>query len=284
MEKVTAIITTHNRLNLLKQAIDSVRRQTYPDIELIVVDDGSTDGTEAYCRRQPLKYIRVEAAESRGGNHARNLGIRAAEGKYIAFLDDDDRWLPEKTARQVRLIEEKGCEMVFCGMTVETVRAGIATYTDILPHDSHRGDMSRAILYTIPAVTSTMLFSRDALIDAGLFDEKLNFWQEYELSIRLAQRGPFFFVAEPLAIYRVDTGDRQRKTNKYALWLKAVEYVKEKHRDLYAMQTPTERLRTRLLINGDARARCKCSGRWLTSFWLHLKGIALRRRLRAGQG
>ena len=284
MEKVTAIITTHNRLNLLKQAIDSVRRQTYPDIELIVVDDGSTDGTEAYCRRQPLKYIRVEAAESRGGNHARNLGIRAAEGKYIAFLDDDDRWLPEKMARQVRLIEEKGCEMVFCGMTVETVRAGIATYTDILPHDSHRGDMSRAILYTIPAVTSTMLFSRDALIDAGLFDEKLNFWQEYELSIRLAQRGPFFFVAEPLAIYRVDTGDRQRKTNKYALWLKAVEYVKEKHRDLYAMQTPAERLRTRLLINGDARARCKCSGRWLTSLWLHLMGIALRRRLRAGQG
>lgn len=284
MEKVTAIITTHNRLNLLKQAIDSVRRQTYPDIELIVVDDGSTDGTEAYCRRQPLQYIRVEAAESRGGNHARNLGIRAAEGKYIAFLDDDDRWLPEKTARQVRLIEEKGCEMVFCGMTIETVRAGIATYTDTLPHDSHRGDMSRAILYTIPAVTSTMLFSRDALIDAGLFDEKLNFWQEYELSIRLAQRGPFFFVAEPLAIYRVDTGDRQRKTNKYALWLKAVEYVKEKHRDLYAMQTPAERLRTRLLINGDARARCKCSGRWLTSFLLHLKGIALRRRLRAGQG
>ena len=92
------------------------------------------------------------------------------------------------------------------------------------------------------------------------------------------------FVAEPLAIYRVDTGDRQRKTNKYALWLKAVEYVKEKHRDLYAMQTPAERLRTRLLINDDARARCKCSGRRLTSFWLHLKGIALRRRLRAGQG
>lgn len=88
---VSAIITTHNRLDLLKQAIKSVKQQTYIDIEVIVVDDASTDGTKDYCSAlTDIHYIYIPPSESRGGNHARNVGIRNANGYYIAFLDDDE--------------------------------------------------------------------------------------------------------------------------------------------------------------------------------------------------
>lgn len=90
MKLVTAIITTHNRLELLKRAIESVYAQTYKCIELIVVDEASMDGTGDYCKKLPLQYIFIPKAESRGGNYARNLGIKAAKGEYVAFLDEDD--------------------------------------------------------------------------------------------------------------------------------------------------------------------------------------------------
>lgn len=97
MKLVSAIITTHNRLSLLKRAVESALSQTYKNIEVIVVDDASTDGTPEYCNELPLRYIYIPKEESRGGNHARNLGILAAKGEYVAFLDDDDYWLPRKS-------------------------------------------------------------------------------------------------------------------------------------------------------------------------------------------
>lgn len=107
-ELVTAIITTHNRLELLKRAIESVMTQSYPNIELIIVDDHSTDGTDEYCKQLSISthnitYINIPREQSKGGNYARNLGIKNSHGVYIAFLDDDDIWLPEKINLQVQL-------------------------------------------------------------------------------------------------------------------------------------------------------------------------------------
>ena len=121
MKLVSAIITTHNRLELLKRAIESVRTQTYSNMECIVVDDASTDGTYEYCQGQPVRYLYIPPEESKGGNYARNRGIEMAQGEYVAFLDDDDCWLPEKTTKQVRLLEEKRCGLVYCDLTVENV-------------------------------------------------------------------------------------------------------------------------------------------------------------------
>ena len=98
---VSAIITTHNRKDLLKRAIDSVFAQTYPNIELIVVDDASNDGTSEMCDDNRINYIFIPKLESHGGNYARNLGIKASKGEYCAFLDDDDYWLPTKIEKQV---------------------------------------------------------------------------------------------------------------------------------------------------------------------------------------
>lgn len=284
MEIVTAIITTRNRITLLPRAVGSVLQQTYENIELIIVDDGSTDGTEEYCRGIPAKYIKVGKGGGTGGGHARNCGIKAATGRFVAFLDDDDCWQPHKIEIQVRLMEEKGCDVVYCGRTLELIgRQGGASYIDEPLSDNVQGDMSRRILYTIPSVTSCILFRRDSLIEARMFDEKLKYWQEYELLIRLAQKKTFASIKTPLTTYRINTGDRQRKTNNYHEWRKAISYVYRKHKNLYSRLSKKERIRVRLLANGDARQRCKAAGLWLTSFGLHLKGIVLRRLLRAAK-
>ena len=260
MRLVTAIITTHNRLQLLKRAIESVQAQTYKRLDLIVVDDASDDGTKEFCQALPLKYIYIPKEESKGGNYARNLGIKAARGEYIAFLDDDDYWLPSKIEKQVALIERKDCELVHCGRRIELVQGELITYVDALPNPLEQGDMSRKILFTITAITTNILVKRDALLEIGLFDENLQFWQEYELTIRLAQRKPFYFVNEPLSVYRIDRNDKQRLTNKYEQWKEAVQYIHIKHANLYAQLNFLEHCKVKLLVMGDAVNRCKSAG------------------------
>ena len=211
---VSAIITTHNRKELLRRAIESVLSQTYLEMECIVIDDASNDGTDQICKLYPVRYIYIPKEESKGGNYARNLGIYAAVGEYVAFLDDDDYWLPTKIEKQVKLIEEKDCELVFCGKRLEIVGHECMKFKDSLPETTYEGDMSRKILLTICCTTTNILAKRQALIDVGLFDESLRFWQEYELTIRMAQRKPFYFVNEVLSVYRIDKKDSSRLTDK----------------------------------------------------------------------
>lgn len=270
MKLVTAIITTHNRLNLLKRAIDSVYAQTYPNIELIVVDDASTDGTSNYCKPLPLQYIYIPKEESKGGNYARNQGIRAAQGEYVAFLDDDDYWLPEKIQKQVALIESKDCELVHCGIRLEIIKEKNTKYRDLLPNPLEYGDMHKKILMTITALTTNILVKRNALFEVGLFDENLRFWQEYELTIRLAQRKPFYFVNEVLSVYRIDNTDKQRLTNKYYEWEEAVKYIHQKHAALYAKLNAIERFKVRLLVMNDAAMRCKSSDLMIKYYKLYI--------------
>lgn len=274
-ELVTAIITTHNRLNLLKRAIDSVFAQTYNNIELIVVDDASTDGTSKYCVQQPLQYIFISKEESKGGNYARNLGIRAAKGKYVAFLDDDDYWLPTKIEKQVALIESKDCELVHCGRKLEIVKGDKVIYRDLLPNPLDYGDMHKKILLTICTTTTNILAKRDALFEVGLFDENLRFWQEYELTIRLAQRKPFYFVNEVLSVYRINTSDKHRLTNKYEEWKDAVKYIHKKHAELYAKLNSIEKFRVYLMTMEDAIQRSKAAGLKKKSFFIYVRWSVL---------
>ncbi len=276
MKLVSAIITTHNRLELLKRAVESVYAQTYPDIELIVVDDASNDGTKEYCASQSFQTIRIE--ESRGGNHARNLGIKAAKGYYVAFLDDDDVWLPEKIEKQVQVIESKDCELVNGGRLVEQVDGESVRYIENLPSPDYCGDMSHKILQAICTTTSIILVKRQALLDVGMFDENLKFWQEYEMTIRLAQRKPFYFINEPLIIYRLDLKDKNRLTNKFYEWKRTVKQIHDKHKALYDNLTFRETLGAHLVVCIDACGRCDACGLIILfcwySFWTRvLKGL-----------
>lgn len=268
---VSVVITTHNRLSLLKRAIDSVLNQTYPYIECIVVNDASTDGTDQYCLGLPIRYLSIPPNESRGGNYARNVGIRSAKGEYIAFLDDDDYWKPEKIAKQVVLIKEKKCEMVHCGRTNEIVTPTGILFKDFMPTEDKQGDLHRRILMNICTTTTCMLVEKKALMEIGMFDENLRFWQEYDLTIRLAQRAPIYFVNEALCVYRIDKSDSGRLTNKYTEWLVAVKYVHEKYKDLYGRLNAWERFKAKLLVWRDAAVRCKAAG-FRTRYYVY--GIA----------
>lgn len=254
---VSVVITTRNRLTLLKRAIASVLGQSYCDVECIVVSDGSTDGTDEYCRSlEGIEFIAISEAESKGGNHARNCGIMKAKGEYVAFLDDDDYWLPEKIEKFVEVAHEMKCGFVYSGRIEELGDYYKYPTTATLP----TGDVSRAVLQNIFASTSTIMVRRDLLIAVGMFDENLKFWQEYELMIRLAQETEFYHTEEPLTVYRIDKNDEARLTNKYIGWTEAVAYIRKKHDKLYRRLSPIEYARYRLMVWQDARMRCRTSG------------------------
>ena len=257
MIKVTAIITTHNRLKLLKQAVESVLNQTYNNIELIVIDDHSSDGTVEWCLNN---NITVFKNPSKGVNKARNFGIKQAHGDYVAFLDDDDWWYNTKIEKQVELAKLYSCGVIYCGIRKSIKTEDGWMYNDIYPLHINQGDVSRRILLEIFTVTSTLLINRKLLINVGLFDENINFWQEYELCIRLAQLTGFCAVNEILVNYLVDSADKSRLTNKYNKWRKSVKNIHNKHKNLYSKLTPIERIQAKRVEIWDGISRCENAG------------------------
>lgn len=254
---VSAIITTHNRRDLLIRAVKSVLNQTYKDIELIVVDDASDERADKVLKGFDLQYIYIPKEESKGGNHARNTGILAAKGEYVAFLDDDDYWLPMKIEEQIAIAEEKKCELVYCPKTSEIItKDSTIIYAHASPNPTMTGDLRKKILYNICTTTSCILVKKRALVEVGMFDENLKFWQEYELTIRLAQRTPFFYAWKDLVVYRVNTSDQSRLTNKYLEWRNAVKYIYDKHTNLYRNLSIREKIYVKRLYWKDARLRC----------------------------
>ena len=230
MELVSAIITTHNRCDDLKKAIESVLKQTYANLELIVVDDASTDNTSIMCKQyENIKYIRIDKEHSKGGNHARNQGILNAKGNYIAFLDDDDIWLPEKIEKQILLFDDENVGMVYSDIQVET---GVP-WLDYKVTCKFDGDILANKEYWKPiCVTSAVLIKKEVFSQVGMFDEQLRYWQEYELTLRIIKKYKTALVREPLVKYKRLIGDKKKLTNNYDGWVQSVDYIRTKHRDL----------------------------------------------------
>lgn len=260
---VSAIITTHNRLDLLKKAIDSVRNQSYKNLELIVVDDASVDGTKEYCKGQDFDYIYIPQEESKGGNYARNIGIKSAKGKYCAFLDDDDRWKESYLEKMVGLIEEKGCGMVYSGVTCEQYNGADVQYKDIV--HSNEGDLSTKVLYCAFTSTSSMMVNKDLLIYVGMFDENLTAWQDYELVLRIAQETLIYVVREPLIYYRIVANDRICVSSNYSNWKQSYRYIYRKHIQLFHRLNDYERLLQKEFVWTHAMRKSSTSGKRFAS-------------------
>lgn len=254
---VSAIITTHGRLELLKKAIESVVNQSYKQIELIVVDDCSEDGTREWMSSQSiynLNYIYIEKERSKGGNHARNIGIAASHGEFIAFLDDDDLWAPEKIEKQVEVIEKnKEVVLMYCGHT--KVYDNGSKFV-CLPDPEFVGDLSAKVFESVFCTTSMILIRRQALELIGLFDENLNYWQEYDLVIRLCQQGMVGCVFEPLVYILHASTDPKRLSNKVDGWLDAVNYVNTKYSNLISSLPNKVKIKRELMILNDGANRC----------------------------
>ncbi len=199
---VSVIIPTYNRAELLERAVRSVLAQTYPDFEVIIVDDASVDDTR--CRMDALqltspqvRLIRHDA--NRGAQVARNSGIREATGEYIAFLDSDNEWLPRKLERQMSQFSHRPESLgaVYCGYW--EVSASGDLLNEYQPR--HRGLVYRDALRNWLTDTSTLVVRRDILERIHGLDENVRAYQEWDLCIRLARECEFDFVTESLVIY-----------------------------------------------------------------------------------
>ena len=228
---VSAVIITHNRRDLVVGAISSVQAQTYKNIELFVIDDASQDGTRELLEKRSLNegfsYIYIPSDESKGGNYARNLGIKASHGEYVAFLDDDDEWFPDKIFKQVSFMQEHPeCGVVACYCIYErNFSKRYQQNRDLMME----GDVHERIFTGFPFLLSMAIYRRQILIDVGMFDEDLRYWQDTELNIRVAQVAKFGGVHEDLVLYRKNDHDKKRLTNQLEGWIDAVDYIERKH-------------------------------------------------------
>lgn len=232
MNMVSAIITTHNRVDLLGRAIGSVLSQTYKDIELIVVSDGSTDGTDEFMRKYEgdnrINYISYHPGK--GGNYARNTGVKAAKGEYVAFLDDDDEWLPTKIEEQVSVAQtDSRIGLVYTGINAIYINEGVS-YT----HTSEfNGDAShRILLSNFIGTTSTVMVKTEIVREAGLFDENLKALQDYDLWVRICQLVHVGYVNKPLINYYNETHSNQ-VSDKTELYEYCKDYIHSKYNLLF---------------------------------------------------
>lgn len=230
---VSAIITTHNRKQLFIKALNSVINQTYKNIEILVVDDGSEDGTKEYMESNEfsnVKYLYIPKEKSKGGNYARNIGIKESKGSYIAFLDDDDEWNKEKIKKQVKYLEDNPeIGIVTCAREYEY---NFKKKKKQKIEDIVEGNLKEKIFTMMPYTTSSIMLKRNILFEIGLFDENLKCWQDYELLIRICQKTNVGVVKDYLLLYRVITSDKKRITNNFNIFEESVKIIENKHKDL----------------------------------------------------
>src|SRR5262245_40242735 len=204
MPEVSVIIPTHNRACFLRDAITSVLNQTFQEFEIIVVDDASCENTSEVVASFHDKRIRlIRHATNKGGSAARNTGILASTCNFIAFLDDDDEWLPDKLAKQMNIfcssLAEVGCVYTGCVMVN---RDNGRVIDQRIP--TKRGNLSKDLLRSnCVGGTSSVLLKKTCLQKVGLFDEMLPRSQDYDLWIRIANEFLFEYVPEPLFKYYV---------------------------------------------------------------------------------
>jgi len=196
---VSVIIPTYNRANLMKEAIKSVLKQTYQDFEIIVIDDGSTDNIEETVKGfNNFKIRYICHTDNQGVSAARNTGIRASRGKYIALLDSDDEWLPEKLDKQIKILQDGSPKL------------GVV-YSDLLYIDENGKSMNKlrnrkkeGYIYedllgeNYVGPPSTLLVRKECFHKVGLFDDLVDTMEDWDMSIRIAKYYRFSHIKIPL--------------------------------------------------------------------------------------
>src|SRR5262245_43577863 len=200
---VSVIIPTHNRARLLEEALASVYSQEGAggefEMEIIVVDDASTDATPEIARRHSdIRYLRLD--KNRGLSCARNTGIKASTGKYVAFLDDDDLWISYKLSLLVPILENNP----HIGVAYSQIIIRCGNNIELQP-DAHApsGYLFETLLMKDFVGILNMLVRREIFETAGYFDESLTTYEDIDWMLRLAFHYRFSFTLGPVAIYRL---------------------------------------------------------------------------------
>lgn len=191
---VTVVIPTYNREAVVLRAVESALQQTYRNIEILVVDDGSTDHTVQALSVFQTR-IQILRQTNQGASAARNRAIVEARGKYVAFLDSDDEWLPTKLERQIALLESRP-DLSFVACLSKNERK---TYAEYDSQDSH---FLKFIRQPFTSNVTRYVVRRECFEQHGLFDTSINGPEDLEMWLRLLKNGcRFGYVAEPLVIY-----------------------------------------------------------------------------------
>ena len=189
---ISVIIPTFNREKTILRAIDSVLSQTYKDIELIIVDDGSTDNTKDIVESIDDIRIKYIFQKNSGAAEARNTGIKNAQGKYIAFQDSDDYWYPDKLEKQLAYLEDNEADIVFCKL-----KRNNYGNNDICPN-LREGQVDYENILTYPSVSTQTLFGKSQVFKDNLFDYKLPALEDYAFSICTFEKYIVFHMKEVL--------------------------------------------------------------------------------------
>ena len=195
---VSVVIPTYNRSTLVCTAIDSVLQQTWTNTEIVLIDDGSTDDTRAVISRYGDRVRYCYQPNTGLPAAARNAGIARATGEYVAFLDSDDYWMPEKLERQMQLFADTpGYGMVACRCLAIDIEGAYLR----ISRSGSSGMISQQLFMRNFIRTSSAVVSRRCLDAVGWFDERLGEFEEYDLWLRIAVQYPVGFMNDVLAVY-----------------------------------------------------------------------------------
>ncbi len=278
--KISVVIPTHDRPEELKRALLSVFVQTRLPDEVIVVDDGSTPAvTSEIFSDTPtgISTILLRNDTPKGANNARNRGIIAATGDWVAFLDDDDEWLPEKLSKQMLALKDDD-------------RIGVLYSNTIILFDelglSYRsafrlgGDIHEILLIeNYVGATSSVMVRRSALND-NWFDESMPARQDYDLWIRLSRQWMFACVSAPLVISHAMMG-RKRITSNVNNYVRAIDIINNKYRnDILSLTNEQRKLRNaeQLYFLGSQAIKAR---RPSLAIKYYIKSMIIKPRLRA---
>lgn len=227
----SVIIPAYNRESTINYCLSSVFEQTFPNFEVIVVDDGSQDNTAKEILAfsdERLRYICHE--RSKGAQAARNTGIKAAQGQWIAFLDSDDEWLPNKLEKQIQVLESYNFNQNI------VLHANLYRFNPsnrklklwVLPIVEGK-NAYYSVLRAPGPVFQTLVVAKLALEEIDWLDEKVPAYQEWDTAIRLARTCQLVQIHEPLAIYWLHAGETISKNKQ--LDIDGYRYVIEKHQE-----------------------------------------------------
>lgn len=257
---VSVVLPTYGRSERhLREAVDSVRAQTYDNVELLVVDD-SPGELSASLAAGDLALTRLTGRDHRGAGDARNTGIWRADGRYLAFLDDDDTWHPEKLTRQVARLEESP-EVGVVYTALEYVRDGDGRRLDTSAAAT-TGDVTRALLEGANLGTfSTLLVDGKLVPRAGLVDPRFPVLEDREWCLRLSRHCRFASVTDPLVQYR--RGDHDQLTDGFReLRDTVLPLFERKHRPLAASYGPDCERRFRAALRRSCALAAMSSGEY----------------------
>lgn len=206
--RVTVVIPAYNAARTVAATVQSVLNQSVDDLEVLIVDDGSTDSTSSIIKALPDPRVRLVQQNNRGVAAARNVGVNEARGKYIAFLDSDDLWRHYKLERQLGFMDRERARatqtaVLYVNQDLQTLYTG--------PCPPYKDAFLETLLFRhLPAFPSTLVLERGLIDKIGFFDETLPILEDWEFAVRLARHGELHNVNEFLTLYRIHPGNRSR--------------------------------------------------------------------------